>query len=181
MSNNEPQIPSLLLTLRLQRQAKLALPITTTALARPHVPGGDRDGEEGLGLADGAALLELDEVADLEPVLGVVGLELLLLPHTTLVLGMGGEARDLDGDGLVAGGADDATLQGAHGPDGGEGSDGRAGGGEREGGGLREERERGGPMEEGGGGGGGGGGEFEGVERMEERGGERHGCWSLQD
>ncbi|GFZ19381.1 ribosomal protein S17 [Actinidia rufa] len=57
------------------------------------------NGDEGLGLANGSTLLELDIVADLELVVGVVGLELLLLSDPTLVLGAWGEAHDLDGVG----------------------------------------------------------------------------------
>ncbi|GFZ07097.1 ribosomal protein S17 [Actinidia rufa] len=44
-----------------------------------HISRGHGSGDEGLGLANGSALLELDIVADLELVVGVLGLELLLL------------------------------------------------------------------------------------------------------
>lgn len=112
------------------------------------VAGGDGDGDESLGLADGAGLLELDVVADLELVLGVMGLVLLLLAHAALVLGVGGEADDLHRHGLVAGGADHPALHGLHGPDGeggGRGRSRRGRGGERWDLGKRRE----GAMEEG--------------------------------
>ncbi|GFS37637.1 ribosomal protein S17 [Actinidia rufa] len=82
-----------------------------------HISRGHGSGDEGLGLANGSALLELDIVADLELVVGVLGLELLLLllPDPALVLGVWGEARDLDGHDLVVGGAHNAALQRLHG------------------------------------------------------------------
>ncbi|MDG2861035.1 hypothetical protein P7M27_25635, partial [Vibrio parahaemolyticus] len=54
-------------------------------------PLGNGECEKGLGLADGPGLLELDDVADFELVIGVVGLVLLLLPHAPLVLGVRGQ------------------------------------------------------------------------------------------
>lgn len=74
--------------LRLQGNAEL-LGGFAIGVFLPGVAGGDGDGEESLGLADGSALLELNEVADLELVVGVMGLVLLLLPHAPLVLGVG--------------------------------------------------------------------------------------------
>lgn len=79
-----------------------------------------------------------------------MGLVLLLLPDPPLVLGVRGEAGDFDGDGLVAGGADDAALEVLQGSDGreesealwggeGEGGSGFGKGGEG-GGGAMEER-----------------------------------------
>ncbi|GFZ14325.1 ribosomal protein S17 [Actinidia rufa] len=52
-----------------------------------------------------SALLELDIVANLDLVVEVMGLELLLLPDPAFVLGVWGKERDLDGHGLVIGGA----------------------------------------------------------------------------
>lgn len=47
-------------------------------------------------------------------------LVLLLDSDAPFVLRMRRQSHDLDGDGLVVGGADDAALQGPHGPNGGE-------------------------------------------------------------
>ena len=79
-------------------------------------PFGHCNGEESLGLADGPALEELDDVASLELVIRVVGLVLLLLPHAPLVLWVSCQPNNLDGDGLVVGGAHHLPLHRLHGP-----------------------------------------------------------------
>lgn len=106
------------------------------------VPGGDGDGEEGLGLADGAGLLELDEVADLELVLGVVRLVRLLLPDPPLVLGVRRQPRHLHRHRLIVDGGDHPALQAPHGPDG-EREGRRRPAGRSQGAGLRGGEERG--------------------------------------
>lgn len=86
-TNSKPQNLSLRL-LRFQGNPKLRRFSIGDFL--PGVPGGNGNGDEGLGLTNGSALLELYVISDLELVVGVVGLELLLLPHAPLVLGVGG-------------------------------------------------------------------------------------------
>jgi hypothetical protein len=65
------------------------------------VAGRERDGEEVLGLGDGAGGAELDDVADLELVVGVVGLVLLLDALAALVLGVRRQAHHLHTHRLV--------------------------------------------------------------------------------
>ena len=76
------------------------------------------DGEESLGLADGARFLELDYISDLEPVFGIVGMVSLLHANPPLVLGMRREPRDFDAHRLVSGVGDNSALQSPHRSDG---------------------------------------------------------------
>ncbi|KAL8153159.1 hypothetical protein V2J09_010919 [Rumex salicifolius] len=71
---------------------------------------GSGNGEEVLGLADRATLLELNPIADLEAILGVMSLVLLLLPDASLVLGVGSHPRHLHRHRLVTGGANNTAL-----------------------------------------------------------------------
>nr|GMD30428.1 hypothetical protein DVH24_000211 [Ipomoea batatas] len=84
------------------------------------IPGRGRDGNESLGLANGAALFKLNKVPNFELVGGVVSLVLLLHPVPALVLWVHCEADNLDGDSLVVGGADHAALHDLHSPNCGE-------------------------------------------------------------
>lgn len=78
------------------------------------VAGDNGDGDEGFGLADRARFLELDEIPDLELVIGIMCLILLLLADTTLILRVRCEADDFHGHGLVVGGAHHAALELLH-------------------------------------------------------------------
>jgi hypothetical protein len=84
---------SVVVLLGLERREELCL--------AARVAGRERDGEEVLGLGDGAGAAELDDVADLELVVGVVGLELLLDALAALVLGVRRQAHHLHTHRLV--------------------------------------------------------------------------------
>jgi len=79
--------------LRLERREELRL--------AAGVAGRERNGDEVLGLGDGAGASELDDVADLELVVGVVRLVLLLDTLSALVLGMRRQAHHLHAHRLV--------------------------------------------------------------------------------
>lgn len=134
--------------LRLQSNPKLFGRIFFTRLAL-HILGRKRNSNESLGLANGSAFFKLHDIPNLELVLWVVSLVLLLLPHPPLVLRVWGQASDLNGDGLVACGADDSALKVLQGSNGREERLALKGWEGERGSGFGERRERGGgAMEE---------------------------------
>ena len=80
----------LLLLLRLQWNSKLLGHFFFFTIFLPRISSRNRNSDKSLGFADGSALLKLNNVSNFELVIWVMSLVLLLLPNSSLVLGMRG-------------------------------------------------------------------------------------------